>query len=364
MAKRLLLIAVGALALTACTSSDVIDDVASSRNQIRFETAVNKPTRAVEELAMETLSEFQVFGFYTMPGNVNHAHEIFNNITVKKDGSSWNYASDEVPLRYWVPDATYYFYAYSCGNKVKLGSSYGNFSVDMEENDGVGKPASERVLEITDYICDNTHQHDLIFASNTGYKANGSTDSDVSFTFNHLLSKIQAKFTSKFASEYTVVIKNVRLENICNKGNYDFTSGWNKVVRPEGQTPLVYLQNTTGYNIEKPEKNLEVTNEIVKDEKTGNDIQASAASNCAYVIPFAYDKKEVYLKFEVDVMYGEDKVISKSLSATLQPDWKSGYSYIYNIEIDPASLKMDQINFSVSSINGWTTESENTPIDK
>lgn len=84
MAKRYLLIAASALALTACSSEEVIDDVAASRNQIRFENVVNKPSRAVKDLDMNSLLQFNVFGFYTMPEDETHAHEVFNNVAVKK----------------------------------------------------------------------------------------------------------------------------------------------------------------------------------------------------------------------------------------------------------------------------------------
>ena len=359
MAKHLFYFAVGALALTACTSEDVVDDVAASRNQIKFETVVSKPSKAVEDLTLGNLTQFNVFGFYTMPDAVNKAHAIFKNDVVKKDGAAWSYGDN---YRYWVPNATYYFYAYSCGNVSKLSDNYGEFDVDMDDNgDGDGKPASERVLQIKNYLSDNTHQHDLIFAVSKPYLAKQGVNDDVAFTFNHILSKLTAKFTSNFSPEYTLVIKNVRIENVCNQGDYDFANGWNNVVRKAGH-PLVYLQNTTGDGIEAPEDNLSVENKTVTNED-GESVQAFATTQSAYVIPNKYADKDVYLKFEIDLMYGKDKVVSKELTATFQPEWKTGYSYVYNVSIDPNDLKLGQISFTVSEISKWTPEGDSLDID-
>lgn len=350
MAKNLFFLAAGALALTACTSQDVIEDVAKSRNAIQFENVVSKPTRAVSDLTNATLEQFKVFGFYTMPDNAMHAHALFNDARVWKDGSLWTYGDN---LKYWVDGATYYFYAYSCDNASKLSEGLGDFSVDMDDKDGDGKPASDRVLKITDYICDNTHQHDLIFASNTGYVGKANMNDDVAFEFKHILTKLQAKFTSKFGSEYTVVIKNVRVENVCNEADYDFTSGWNQQVRKAG-TPLVYLLNTTGSGIETAETPVSVKNEV---DAEGN--QVAVATESAYTIPMDYTTvtdSNVYLIFDVDVMYGDNRVISKTLKATFQPSWKEGYSYIYNVEISPEALKLGAITFTVTTVNGWESE--------
>lgn len=131
MVKRFFYLAVGALALTACTSEDVVDDVTtSSRNLIRFENVVNKPSRAATDITTQTLNQFNVFGFYVLPDAPTHAYEVFNNVPVTNPGSGmWGY--DDKYARYWVPNANYYFYAYSCGSAA-LKDTYGNFSLDVD----------------------------------------------------------------------------------------------------------------------------------------------------------------------------------------------------------------------------------------
>ena len=358
MAKRLFFLAAGALALTACTSEDVVNDVASSRNQITFETVVNKPTRATD-LDMSNLQSFKVYGFYTMPENPNKAHAVFDNVTVSNAGSGlWSYSGNP---RYWVSGATYYFYAYSCGSAEELSSQYGTFKLDMDDaKDGTGMELSQRVLEIDNYICDSSHQHDLIFASNTGYTRDENLNSAVGLSFKHVLSKLRANFTSKFPSEYDVVIKNVSIRNIRNEGDYKFSSGWANVTR-NAASPLVYLLEP----IMVDDVN---TNTLTVTNKLDGDNQMSVNTNTAYAIPFAYQAQEVNLYFEVDVMYGKDYVIKgQPLTATFQPDWKEGYSYVYNIEVSPENINMKQIQFTVTTIKNWdlpTPNSENISIDK
>ncbi|MDE6272014.1 MAG: fimbrillin family protein [Muribaculaceae bacterium] len=358
MRKHFFLLAAGALALTACTSEDVIDDVASTRNVIQFENVVNKLTRA-EDLTTGTLQHFNVFGFYTMPENANVAHKLFDNVTVTNDGTGkWSY--DPQYVKYWVPGSTYYFYAYSCGSAEELSTQYGTFSLDMDDKDGIGKPASERVMEIDNYICDNTHQHDLIFASNTGFEAQ-EVNASVGFSFDHLLSKLKATFTSGFGEEYDVVIKNVSVRNIRNRGDYNFKTGWANQDRSTF-SPLVYLLNTKGDGGVPAETPLTVVNKIVGTS------QMVVETNTAYVLPCSYQSADVNIYFEVDVKYGNDYVIkNKALTATFQPQWNPGYSYVYNISITPVNINMKEITFTLDTIKEWdptTPGSTDLTIDK
>ncbi|MDE6279728.1 MAG: fimbrillin family protein, partial [Paramuribaculum sp.] len=301
---------------------------------------------------------FNVYGFYTMPDNPNHANEVFNNEAVTKVGGQWTYGN----TRYWVPNATYYFYAYSCGSVSELNSAYGKFSLDTsnDANDGEGLPANERTLEIDNYLSDYTHQHDLVFASNT-VKAETATNSPVSFQFKHILSKLQAKFTSKFPKEYTVVISNVSVGNIRNIGDYDFSinnsnNGWKNQDRNIAGDPYVYLLNTKGEGLaegEPKDTELEVKNEIVTVNDT--EVQAYAASNTAYVIPYKYEYDDVYITFDVKVMYGKDQVypLTTLTTTTFAPEWNEGFAYLYNIAIGPEDLQLKKISFTVSEIGEW-----------
>lgn len=352
MAKRLLLIAAGAFALTACTSTDVIDDVASTRNVIQFETAVNKPTRAAVDLDEGNLLQFHVFGFYTAPDEPTHAHAIFKHVPVNKSGGIWSYNTKEYGEPHWIPNATYYFYAYSCGSSV-LQKEYGSLNVDME--------AAERTLEIQRYTSDSKHQHDLVFASFTDYKA-GATNEAVPFEFKHILSKLKARFTNTFSGEHEVVIKSVTVDDICNIGDYDFQTGWQDVDRKKNEQPLVYLLNASGQDA--PDTPITV---VSKNNPNGDKNKLVGESMAAFVIPNDYTSQsaeKVYLNVTIDVKLGSDILIQgKKLRATLNPKWEEGCYYIYNIELNADVLNMETIEFTVEKIEGWPDDDKATVTD-
>lgn len=375
MAKRLMLIAVGVLALTACTSEDVLDDVAKTpRNAIQFEYSVNKSSRA-EELTTGNLNEFFVFGFFTPSNDPNHAHQVFYNTKVSRDEvtGAWSYDADSV--RYWTNNE-YHFYAYSCGNVAKLNTDpvtgFGTFTVDMDDNTSDGKPAAQRELVINEYRCDSKHQHDLIFAYANQTGVDGANNSPVSFNFNHILSKLQARFTTSFSPEYTVVIKDVQIRNIYNRADFKWSVGWSDYKRDDSNgtgTPVVYLQDTNGNGYSQDEDGkptgkdpeLTVTNKKYdkqKEDGTTYQEREYIDSKYAFVIPNKYQSANVGLSFTIDLKYGDDYVIqNKQLSATLMPEWNKGCTYIYNIDINPDDLKMNTISFSVDKIQGWATDS-------
>lgn len=68
MKRSIFYFALSALALTACTSEDVKNDDVAKRSAIGFENVANKFSR-VEDLTNVSLSQFNVFGYYTTPDN-------------------------------------------------------------------------------------------------------------------------------------------------------------------------------------------------------------------------------------------------------------------------------------------------------
>lgn len=333
MTKQFLFLAAAAFALTACTAEDVVDDVATStRNEIRFENVVNKLTRA-EDLTNADLQRFNVFGYYTKEPVTN---TVFNNVRVTKDGSDWTYDN----ARYWIPGADYKFFAYSCGKETQ------NEETACED---VNASLNDGNFVITEFICDDGHQHDLIFAT---AEVTGQEDGNVNvpLQFSHILSKIKAKFTNEFPDEYTVRIKDVKVTNIRNIGNYNSENGW---AEP---------------NRSKEEQYVNLDGILKVDSKLdGNGNKPSESTGSAYVLPFKYVEKEVVLTFTVDLLVGQDEVMSKELTATFNPTWVAGTSYVYNIVISPDALNMQEIKFSVEvSVDEWrdSDEDENVAIDK
>ena len=377
MKKQFFYLAVSALAFTACTSEDLVEDATVNQNAISFENVVNKLSRA-DEITSGNLSQFNVFGFYTVPGDDYSAYEIFDDVLVKRNGVDWEYKSDDQELRYWLKGNRYYFYAYNCGNAAKLSTQYGTFSLNMNNKDNL--TAAERVLIINNYVCDNTHQHDLIYASNVGGEkydgilAQETANAAVALQFKHILSKVNARFISKFPSEYTAVIKNVAIQNIRNIGNYHPVSGWQNVHRSESDgvvdVPLISL-STTIKDVDGKDTNISVTNGV---DNKGQ--QLAVYTDTGFVLPFGYSGNEeegqpstqVYLTFDIEVLNQGNIVYTKSLKAKLNPTWQPGYFYTYNVELSGSSAGMQAIVFTTSTDEGgrvidWTKEDVAVGLD-
>ncbi|MDE5786893.1 MAG: fimbrillin family protein, partial [Duncaniella sp.] len=122
MKNQFFFLALGAVALTACTSEEVVD-VSVQSNAIGFENAVMKQSRAdaqVGDLTTDNLDKFMVYGYYTKEGQTANPIQVFGGDAVTKQNGGWSYSG----TRFWVPDATYSFFAYSCAD-VALDNNYG-----------------------------------------------------------------------------------------------------------------------------------------------------------------------------------------------------------------------------------------------
>ncbi len=342
MKKKFFYLAASALALTACTSENVVDDAVLTSNAIGFENVVNKSTRA--DLTKDNLELFQVYGYYVTPSENKIAVPVFQNVPVRwnKTRLAWEYDGQ---TRYWLEGEKYYFYAYSCGSVAKLDKKYGSFDMNMDN----GVRVEDRVLKINGYLCDNTHQHDLIFATNTGAtetdKFVGITgklkDNDkVSLQFNHILSKVRAQFTSQFPADYTVKVSEVRIGNIYNQGDYHpfATEGWINVKRLSDKAQ-VDLATTT--KVISPEGEIDAqyitTSSATDPVKTGY----------AYVIPKTYGTDDtVTLAFHIVVENKGEVIFSKDMYGTFNPNWDPGYTYVYDVKLDGNAANLEPIVFT------------------
>lgn len=364
MNKRFFYLAASALVLSACTSESVTEDAVKNGSAIAFDNVVKKHSRAdVTDLSGNSLKQFNVFGYYTTPHNEYKAIEVFNDVPVTRNADGkWSYTGEQ---RSWVPGGKYFFYAYSCGQISKLNTNYGDFTMDMTND----LENSDRVLKINGYVCDATHQHDLIYASNTG-----ATESDpfagiigkdkankpVQFQFSHLLSKVKAQFSSEFPEGYEIYISDVTIQNIRNVGSYNpnASSGWQNVVRdPEDSFPFVYLLNT-----DDPE-----TTPI--HTTVGGD---AVSTNSAFVLPYTYNDNDVYIKFDLTVMNKGEEILNKELTGKFNPIWVAGYSYVYNIKINGSAAGLEVITFTTTTdesgnvVSEWVSDSTspNITLDK
>lgn len=346
MKNQLFSLALGAIALSACTSDEVID-VSLQSNSIGFENVVMKQSRAdaqVGDLTTENLDKFMVYGFYTKESQTANPVQVFGGDAVTKQNGSWTYSG----TRFWVPDATYSFFAYSCAD-VALDNNFGTVGLDLNAT------GADRQLIITNFRSDAFHNHDLIYAQNKEIKSlpkteeNPNPNPNVAFKFSHVLTKIDAIFTSEFASDYDIVIKDVRIVNFRNIGTFSQTKGWG---------------TSATRNFDK-EANITMRLDFPTEDGTGvaNASQSLAQkpkTSYRYVIPFKYQYTDVQLNFTIELYKGREHtsqnlVLSRNMEGHWAPQWEQGYYYTYNITLTGTVANLQPIVFEVAQdMNGWT----------
>lgn len=340
MKKHLFYLAIGLLTLTACTSEDVIDVSPTQGNAIGFANVINKNTRAiVGDLTNSSFDNFLVYGYYTKEGMTTPI-QIFNGVPVKKSKDAagkdqWTYDG----VRYWVPNCTYNFYAYSCA--------------DIELSKGMGSPAMTltnqstldgRALSIFQYLCDGTHQHDLVCAENDGILALEKGNPQVALNFEHALCKVKAVFTTDFPAGYMIKVSNVKITEFDNLADYNVGS----------KTWSEYKDENAPYiNMAIEEKKDIVTNAPNSSVETAE----------VFLIPKHYASTEyVKLHFSIEITKDNEVVLQRNITGAWSPQWDRANIYKYNINITGSSAGIEPIVFAASqSLSGnsdWDTSGE------
>ncbi len=336
MIKKVFFCVAATLSMAACTSTDLIEEGLESGAAIGFSTNV---TRA---LTNDNFNKFMVYGGYT-PKDVSDYHTVFSGVEVSKDDAKWTY---DGASKYWVKDAAYKFYAYSCEN----------IALNMGTPEFATTGADAGTFKITDFVCNKDHQHDLIYAESGAITGKETGNSAVSFSFKHLLSRVKASFKSGFDPDFTIEISEVELHNVYDKADFSSKSGnWSNQKR------------TIEYNLADSKwtmvsLNIEGTDNVIQAAKPADgETEAVAAkeltTQAGYVLPVEYSSNNVTLSFKVTVKQGSDVIKSDYIKGNLKPTWAIATSYTYNITVNGSAAGVEKIEFSVDASNGiedWT----------
>lgn len=338
-----LLLSAGVLAMTGCTSSEILEEGAPElRGAISFGTTnVSKPSRADNSINNSLFTDFYVFGTY-QPTTSSQPVTVFNNEQVHKAENKWTYDGSS---RYWVPGKSYDFYAYSCGNS--------GYNVNNATN-YVTPNLSVRVLNLANVIADQTHQHDLLFAKKTnqvrGTEEGGTTGtvSPVDLQFKHIFTRLKFTFTSELPdAKYKMTISNVRVSGMYNTGFFQGSDeSW----------------ASTGVNA--PTKvPTNASNVPYIDLAVGDGVVTSAGIACdpIFVIPYVYSAADVALDFDMDITYNGEEVLGRHIRATWTPNWIKGQSLNNKINIDlkdatglqPIEFKASIVGDTGADTEGW-----------
>ena len=319
MNKRILTVAVAALALAACSENETVE-VATNR-AIGFENFVDKATRA--EM---TTTELQTTGFVVFGGSED-TKDLFNDVDVTYN-NGWTYTD----TKYWMYNKTYKFAAYAPINdaittEAENAWDYTNnnltFTVKTDENaqlDVVYDEAAEVVVE------------------------DELPTAPVAFTFEHIMSKLNfvIKRGADIETDATLVIKGgVKVAGTVNmQGTYNGTA-WT----PTSETATTFNGVTTDVNIDNTAGSGNIGTLYVIPQQLANADGIKVTFTAALMVD--------------DQQIGTDTELTATISGAI--NWQQGYVYTYTAEINQSNIEGgNPIEFTGTVSANWTDGGDGT----
>ena len=327
--KKLFIAILGVAAFAACSQDVTLETPKGAA--IAFDNAfVNNSTRATD-ITKATLNDFGVYG--SVEKEVDSEIQqglIFTNQRVYKSGDAFIYS----PAQYWIANAQYDFVAIA----------------PYQEN-GDGKtptwtyvPTVKTVAQtgtLTFYNDRAAANQDLLFDSAERTTQNITSKPDaVSFTFNHLLSRVKFTFVNDFAagSNITLKITDVHITDTYESGTIAIANG------AVADTWTV-ADNTKTLNVDFNDAGTGFLAE--EGGKASTEHHYLIPAQASYNITFKVELKQANVSLDtythnITTTIKLEKGKSYSLSANLAPNNVNPNSQLYPIE------------FQVDAVTGWT----------
>ena len=198
MKSKYLVVALSAVALTACNNDEVLE--VNQGRGISFQVATEASTRATATTT-NSIDEFMVWGFT----QEEPAKTLMEDLSVSKTGSEWTYTG----TIFW-PAAPVNFYSIS-PKPVNDRVSEGTVSITSDEQKITGFTVNT----------DQSQQVDLLYAVNKDEQKEKHETDPVSINFRHALSQIV--FKAKNTNEnLKVIVKGVKIANIKKAGDFTY----------------------------------------------------------------------------------------------------------------------------------------------
>ena len=289
--KKIFLIALAAIGMTACMQEEVMDT--PTGGAITFDKAfVGNATKAV--VTTDNLEAFQVWGYVNQPSG-----KLFEGTEVTKDGDAWTYQGTQ----YWAPENEYHFAAIApVSSQWALNAYPGTLTFT---NDGAT---------------------DLIYAAKqVTSAAAGNANTAVAFEFDHLLSKVKLTFTNGFPTEnVTVALTEIKMATP-QTAEMEIASG----------EACVWTNFGANKDFTFADKQLASA--------------ASATTEEYFILPY-----DAVISFKVNVLVGDQTVYTGVKTATLPAaTFEMGHAYNLSAVINADVLNFDEIEFTVNQVDAW-----------
>ena len=327
--KKLFIAILGVAAFAACSQDVTLETPKGAA--IAFDNAfVNNSTRATD-ITKATLNDFGVYG--SVEKEVDSEIQqglIFKNQKVEKSGNAYSYS----PAQYWIADAQYDFVA---------------IAPYQENGDGktptwTYEPTVKTVAQngtLTFYNDRAAANQDLLFASAERTTQDiTSKPKAVSFTFNHLLSRVKFTFVNGFASGSNITLK---ITDVHITDTYE--SGTIAIANGAVADTWTVADNTKTLNVD------------FNDAGTGFLAEAggNASTEHHYLIPV---QREYNVSFKVDIYQAGVKLDTYTHNITTTINLEKGKSYSLSANLAPNNVNPNSqlypIEFLVDAVTGWT----------
>jgi hypothetical protein len=326
--QTILSLAMATVALFASCSSDEILDVPVDKT-IQFSGAfVDNSTRAIINQSSD-LTDFKVYGWVSQTaGETTSSAQIFDNVTVTKDGNDWTYDD----LQYWIAGGKYTFSAIQ-------GYTTGEGTLTIDNN---GQRADKPTIK--DFKSNGTT--DLIYAEASATGA-ASGNGAVEFTFQHQLAKVKFSFLNKTASSASIDAKItvIKITDAYETGTVLLSNTQHGASWSEQATGTLSLDfGNAGTN--------KTDNSVAKIGTT----TATSSDNELLLIPTG-DKPSYTVQFTTEIIQNGVSVKTVPRTATITQELKAGYAYNFTAELDESNIDPDNalepITFTVTKVEGW-----------
>ena len=211
--KKLFIAILGVAAFAACSQDVTLETPKGAA--IAFDNAFVENAVRANDLTAENIYNFGVYG--SVINSQSQEGLIFNNQEVEKSGNAYSYS----PAQYWIANAQYDFVAIAPYQENGDGKTptwtYATTTEDDAKN-GTLTFYNDRAAANQDLLFDS--------AARTTQDITSKPDA-VSFTFNHLLSRVKFTFVNGFAagSNITLKVTDVKITNAHKTGTIAVTNG-------------------------------------------------------------------------------------------------------------------------------------------
>lgn len=344
--KKTLFAALALAFVASCSNEEVVE--MAQKEAIGFDNAfVDNSTRSVSDpsITNANIASFDVYGFVDKTGKIFEGTDVTGSGTTTDSNASWSYTGTP---QYWITDAIYNFCAVAPANVVTATATVSN-----EED---ANNTKNTITTTFNYTNVDVNQNDLLYSEAACVAGKPIGNSDVAFTFRHLLSKVKFSFKNDYnGTNATIKVTGIKITDTVLGATATLTS--NSTTWSSNQSGSL----TINFGDATPDATTETPEPEADDYAYGTTYESYYEK---LIIPSA--SKEYTIEFVVTLYVSGTEIATynhtgeNAAKVTFEP--QAGKSYDINAEINAKNIDpenpagQEPIQFTVTNITGWTED--------